>query len=122
MRPDLSDVPTDADIDTLLPENKHQFFQDLQLHCGKCPEQEKGIYCHLMKLALHQNKIKSILDSDNCNLMYSFNRVYILRAVGKHKWNEFSKRKLLHEFVTNADETLAMLIVEINVAKWMSEI
>ena len=44
MRPDLSDVPTDADIDTLLPENKHQFFQDLQLHCGKSVLSKRRVF------------------------------------------------------------------------------
>ena len=120
--PDLSDVPTDDDIDSSLPENERQFIQDLQLHKGKCPEFQKGVHHHIMKLAWYPNNIETILETEDQTLIYSFYRVCVSRTVGKRKWNEYSKKKLLHEFVTPADEALAMLIVENNVAKWMSEI
>ena len=120
--PESSDVPTDADIDSSLPENERQFLQDLQLHRGKCPEAEKGTNCNIMKLAWYPNQIETILESEDQTLIYTFYRVCVSRAVGKRKWNEYSKKKLLREFVTPSDEALAMLIVENNVGKWMSEI
>lgn len=120
--PDLSDVPTEADIDSSLPDNERQILQDLQLHQGKCPEVEKGIHHQIMKLAWYPNNIETIFETEDETLIYSFYRVCVSRTVGKRKWNEFCKKKLLHEFVTPADEALAMLIVENNVAKWMSEI
>ena len=120
--PDSSDVPTDSDIDSSLPEDQQRFLQDLQIHRGKCPESEKGTHHKIMKLAWYPNNIENIVESDDELLVYSFYRVCVSRTVGKRKWNEYSKKKLLHEFVTPSDEALAMLIIENNVAKWMSEI
>ena len=120
--PDSSDVPSDADIDQTLPEEEQHLYASLQLHRGKEPESIKGVHHELMKLAWNPNKIETILESENDTLIYMFYLICVSRAVGKRKWNVYCKTKLLHEFVTPADEAFAMLVLENNVAKWMSEI
>ena len=69
-----------------------------------------------------ENRIETVMNNDNDDLVFLFYSKCVSRAVGKRKWNEFAKTKPLSEFVTPSDEAYAMLVLENNVSKWMGEL
>ena len=89
---------------------------------GKCPEEIKGIYHKLMKLAYIPRSIETIFELGDDDLLYLFYTNCVSQSVGKRKWNQYSKTKYLSSFVSPTDEAFAMVVIENNVAKWMNEL
>ena len=120
--PNATDLHNDADLDPTMSQEDKVLMQNLSLKKGKCPEDIKGTFHKLMKMAYMPRKIETIMDSENQEVLKLFYTACVSQAVGKRKWNEFSKVKYLGSFVSPSDEAFAMLVLENNVAKWMNEL
>ena len=120
--PDASNVPEESDIDPEASDEDKLLMRTLGIKKGKCPEDAKGLYHQLMKMAYIPRTIEKIFHCPNDDLIYLFYTTCVSQSVGKRKWNQFSKMKPLSAFVSPADEAFAMVVIENNVAKWMNEI
>lgn len=94
----------------------------LTIRKGKCPEEDKGSYHKLMSFAWHTQRIETILETEDEDLLYIFYVCCVSRSVRKRRWNECSQKKRLRLFVDPSDEAFAMLVLENNVSKWMDEL
>ena len=94
----------------------------LTIRKGKCPEEERGLYHKLLSLGWHTQKIETVLETDNEDLLYIFYVCCVSRSVRKQKWNESSQKKKISSFVDPSDEAFAMLVLENNVLKWMDKL
>ena len=95
----------------------------LTIRKGKCPEEERGLYHKLLNYAWHTQRIKSILETNDDDLLFIFYVWCVSRSVRKRKWNKCSQTKKLSLFVDpSEDEAFAMLVLENNVSKWMDEL
>lgn len=89
---------------------------------GPFPNKRKGSFHHMLNLAWNRNKIETILDSENNDLIYLFYVNGVSRVVQKRKWNECSQVKPLRNFVDPSDEAFTMSVLENNTPKWMDEL
>ena len=120
--PNASNVFEDSDIPAGSNEQMQVLMRTLSIKKGKCPEEAKGIYHKLMKLAYIPRRIETIFELGDNDLLYLFYTNCVSQSVGKRKWNQHSKTRQLSSFVSPTDEAFAMLVIENNVAKWMNEL
>jgi len=72
----------------------------------------------LLKYGQDKN-VEKILESGNMELIYYFVITCVSNSTGKRKWNKFSHRKKMNEFVTYSDEAFALIVLENNADKWL---
>ena len=86
-------------------------------------DQEDTTDTHKLALELLQygkeKNVEKILESGNMELIYYFVITCLSYSTGKRKWNKFSHRKKLNEFVTYSDEAFALIVLENNAEKWL---
>jgi len=86
-------------------------------------EQEDTTENHNLALKLlkygKDKNVEKILESGNMELIYYFVITCLSYSTGKRKWNKFSHRKKMNEFVTYSDEAFALTVLENNAEKWL---
>ena len=86
-------------------------------------DQEDTTDTHNLALELleygKEKNVEKILESGNMELIYYFVITCVSNSTGKRKWNKFSHRKKLNEFVTYSDEAFALIVLENNAEKWL---
>lgn len=121
--PNASNVQDEAALSQHTSEDEQEvLMRTLAIKKGKCPEEVKGVYHKLLKLAYMPKSIETIYELGDNDVLYLFYTNCVSQSVGKRKWNQYSKTKALSTFVSPADEAFAMLVIENNVAKWMNEV
>ena len=71
-------------------------------------------FTHQLLALADDDKILSIYEKKNMDMIYTFKRLIVANVTGKRQWNKFSDSLLMHRFVTLSDEAFSVLILENN--------
>lgn len=82
---------------------------------------KKGLMHTLIHLA-KDRKISTVYEMTNNDLIFEYIKKVLSNVVRKNKWNKYSKKHLMKDFVDKSDDSFGMLVLENNAEKWLQEL